>query len=365
MSNGKKVSSVRLKETKVSSSYARARRVYPDLIYSSNGKKLSEKQKKQSPKEIRSFLNRFSFTGKADGEADSVELTLINSDGRWSKEWFPKRKDKIAAAIMMKAWKKGQSSKRFPCGSFLVDSIGFSGPPSLCTIGATSIPETSSFRATDRDKSWKNATLKEIAKKITSRYKMKLVFDGDDFSVGTVEQDGQTDCAFLTGLCHEYAYGIKMFKGKLIIYSKAKYEAKAVVGTITKRMIKNYDYETNLCGSYTGAKMKYTEADSDNDTLVKVGVGNRWLTVNGSADSVAQARRKALAALNTENEKTTTLTISIRGNTRYNETDTVRIKGLNRLSGKYFIDEVHHDIDGAGGFTTQLSMHKVQKRVTE
>ena len=64
-------------------------------------------------------------------------------------------------------------------------------------------------------------------------------------------------------------------------------------------------------------------------------------------------------------QATTTLELTIRGNTRYNETDTVRIRGLYRLSGKYFIDQVIHDIDADSGFTTKLTMHKVQKRVTK
>ncbi len=194
---------------------------------------------------------------------------------------------------------------------------------------------------------------------------MKLVFNGEDFSVGTVEQNEQTDCSFLTELCQEYNYGIKMYKGKLVIYSKKKYEEKGVVGTISRRMLLDFAFETNISGTYTGAKMKYTKADSDEETVVKVGKGNRWFIVSGDADNIAQARRKALAAVNRENEATTTLDLTIRGNTRYNETDTVRIRGLYRLSGKYFIDQVIHDIDADSGFTTKLTMHKVQKRVTK
>lgn len=376
MSEGKKLKSSIHVNSPVKTGYARARRAFVNLtytrnkmsnklVYVGNGKAELADQKKKSASEIRKFLKNFTFTGVADGEADRIEFVLINSDWRWMRAWMPRKKDKITAAIIMKMWKKGQTRKRFLCGTFLIDQLQMAGPELTCTVGATSIPEASSFRATERDKSWKKVTLKEVAKKIAARYKMKLVFDGSDFSVGTIEQSGQTDCAFLANLCEEYAYGIKMFKGKLIIYSKAKYEAKKVVGTITKRMLLDFDFDTNISGTYTGARMKYTAADSDEETTVKVGKGNRWLTVSGDADSIAQARRKALAALNTENEQTTTLTITIRGNTRYNETDTVRIKGLYRISGKYFVDQVVHEIDAESGFTTRLTTHKVQKRVTE
>lgn len=357
MSSSKTKSFVQIKAPgRIPLNYARARRAYPSITYTRN--------KKKSAAQMRKFLRTFTFTGVADGEADRIEVALINSDWRWMQNWMPRKKDKVTASIVMKQWKQGQKSKRFPCGAFLVDMLTLTGPELTCTIGATSIPETSSFRATEREKSWKKVTLHEVAKKIASRYRMRLVFDGEDFSVGTIEQSGQTDCAFLTSLCQEYAYGIKMFKGKLIIYSKAKYEKKGVVGTITKRMLLDFSYEDNLCGTYTGAKMKYTSSGDDEETTVKVGKGNRWLTVSGNADSVGQARRKALAALNTENEKATTMTITIRGNTRYNETDTVRIRGLYKLSGKYFVDQIVQTIDAESGFTTQLTMHRVRKRVT-
>lgn len=361
---------------KISDGYARARRAYPSITYTRNKKISSDKivyngdgkvtpadRKKKSAAQIQEFLRTFTFTGIADGEADRVEVAFINSDWRWMREWIPRKKDKLTVSIIMKQWKKGQKRKKFRCGTFLIDMLTLTGPDLACTVGATSIPETSSFRATEREKSWKKVTLQEVAKKIAARYHMRLVFDGSDCSVGTVEQNGQTDCEFLTSLCHEYAYGIKMFKGKLIIYSKAAYEKKGVVGTITKRMLLDFCYEDNLCGTYTGAKMKYTSSGDDEETTVRVGKGNRWLTVSGSADSIGQARKKALAALNSENEKATTLTVTIRGNTRYNETDTVRIRGLYQLSGKYFIDQVVHTIDADSGFTTQLTMHKVRKRV--
>lgn len=329
-----------------------------------NGRLQSDDQKKKTAKTMRQFLRSFTFTGAASGEADRIEVTFANNDWRWMRQWMPRKKDKISASIVTKVWKKGLTRKRFSCGTFLIDNMRFSGPELTCTVSATSIPETASFRTTERTKSWKKITILEIAKKISKRYHMALVFDAENFSVGTVEQNSETDCAFLTNLCDEYAYGIKIFKGKIIIYSKEKYEKKKVVGTIDRSMMIDFDWETNIAGTYTGARMAYCKNDDDKELVVKVGKGNRWLTVSGDADSVSQARRKALAALNTANEKTTTLNISIPGSTKYSETDTVQIKDLYRLNGKYFIDQITHTIDATSGFVTQLSMHKVMKRAS-
>ena len=32
----------------------------------------------------------FSFTDKASGEADSLDLTVLDKEGRWASDWYPK-----------------------------------------------------------------------------------------------------------------------------------------------------------------------------------------------------------------------------------------------------------------------------------
>ena len=68
--------------------------------------------------------------------------------------------------------------------------------------------------------------------------------------------------------------------------------------------------------------------------------------------------------VNNENRGTTTISLQVRGNTNYFATSVVMLQGFNKLSGRYFIDEAEHRIDATGGYTTSLSMHKIQGRVT-
>lgn len=296
---------------------------------------------------------------------------------------MPRKKDKVKSVLHTYYWDKASEKKKMTCGLFLVDSISFSGNTLDCTIGGTSIPEYSSFRATDRRKTWKKAHLKEIGKAIAKRYHMKFYFDGADTSVGTQKQELQTDCEFLTNLCEAYGYGIKLYSGRLVIYSKAKYEAKAPVGTLHKRQCsEQFDWETNLCGTYTGAKIKYTPASTSSksdtkekssksstkkkkksSTVITVGKGNRYLTITDSAESVAQAKKVAAAKANLENEKATTLTVGTRGMLKYSEADTIKLIGAGKLNGKYFIDSITFTKDSSG-FHTSMTMHKVQRRIT-
>lgn len=362
---------------------AKARRSTVSVTYLRAKKRYTADERKKSRERIAKDLTGFSYTANASGAADSVELQLNNRDGKWNAGYMPRKKDKIKSVLHTYYWDKASEKKKMTCGLFLVDSISFSGNTLDCTIGGTSIPEYSSFRATDRRKTWKKAHLKEIGKAIAKRYHMKFYFDGADTSVGTQKQELQTDCEFLTNLCEAYGYGIKLYSGRLVIYSKAKYEAKAPVGTLHKRQCsEQFDWETNLCGTYTGAKIKYTPASTSSksdtkenssksstkkkkksSTVITVGKGNRYLTVTDSAESVAQAKKVAAAKANLENEKATTLTVGTRGMLKYSEADTIKLIGAGKLNGKYFIDSITFTKDSSG-FHTSMTMHKVQRRIT-
>ena len=102
---------------------ARARRAYVCLQYlrTGSGNMKNRLEGEESPDELRAYLSNFSFTGCASGEADRIEISLVNRDGRFFKKWMPRLKDKLKAVIVTKYWKKGQSGKRFNCGTFLID----------------------------------------------------------------------------------------------------------------------------------------------------------------------------------------------------------------------------------------------------
>ena len=53
------------------------------------------------------------------------------------------------------------------------------------------------------------------------------------------------------------------------------------------------------------------------------------------------------------------MTISIQPDPRLIATDTVKLYGFGKGSGKYYIDEVKHSISRSDGYTMELTMHKV------
>ncbi|MDR1705807.1 MAG: hypothetical protein LBS19_14140 [Clostridiales bacterium] len=45
---------------------------------------------KDITEQVSKTLLTFSFVDKASGEADELNITVHNRDGKWIKEWYPK-----------------------------------------------------------------------------------------------------------------------------------------------------------------------------------------------------------------------------------------------------------------------------------
>ena len=306
----------------------------------------------------------FSYTDPASGESDTVSITLANIDLRWANSWMPKKGDKLTAKIIEKSWDREGQKKSFYCGKFCLDDLSYAGPQLTCTIGGVSVPEANAFRSTDRSKTWKKATLKEVAAEIAGKYHLKLQYTGGAVRLGTIEQSNESDCGFLTKVCQDYGMAIKIYCGKIVIYDKGSFEARKPVATLTAADLQDWSYNTTLVGTYTGAEIKYTSGKDDKEMRCVVGGGKRMLNINEKVESLQEAQAKACARVNAENEKAVTMSVTIMADSRIAAGSTVNIKGLFHLSGKYFVDKATHNISPDGAYTMALELHRCQKRIS-
>lgn len=319
---------------------------------------------KERPASIMAEYNEgFSYTDPASGESDTISITLTNIDLRWANKWMPKKGDKLTAKIIEKSWDRAGQKKTFYCGKFCLDDLSYTGPELTCTIGGVSIPEGNAFRSTDRSKTWKKATLKEVASEIAGKYHLKLQYTGESIKLGTIEQSNESDSSFLTKVCKDYGMAIKIYSGKLVIYDKGNFEARKPVATLKPADLQDWSYNTTMVGTYTGARIKYTSGKNNKEIECIVGNGKRILNINEKVESLQEAQLKACARVNAENEKAVTMSVTIMANNRIAAGSTINIKGLYHLSGKYFVDKATHNISTDGAYTMTLELHRCQKRI--
>ena len=315
----------------------------------------------RNAKEMAKYLESFTYSDPANGESDAASIELCNISMIWANKWLPKKGDKFTANVQAYNWDSSGANKQLTCGTFCCDDRNFSFPGnSTATINGTSVPEKQAFRSTKRSKTWKNITIREIARRIAKRYKLKLSYTASTIKVKSMKQTDKEDCSFLKDLCSEYGLYIKVYRGQIVIYDAARFEAKKAVATIDYSEVISGDYNSTLAGTYTGATIKYTKGSDKKEYTYKVGSGNRILAINEKVDSLSDAKIKAKAQLAEENRKAETikLTIAAAGKELYSS-GCFTFKNAYEMSGKYFIDKVTHKVDAGGGYTIEIEAHKV------
>lgn len=294
------------------------------------------------------YVTGISYTDPASGAADSLDITIHDRARQWITAWMPITGDTLSAKISLSG--DDTEAATLDCGLFVLDKFDFSGWPVAGTISAVSTPADSGFMATKRTQNWEGATIKEIGTEIAARADLKLAWDasGADFAIKSVEQSDQTDGDFFASLCETYGLQAKVYRQKIVVYDREAYKTKDPIRTIGTESILSWSWSKDTAGTYTGGEYTYTDPSTEEDIAVTVGNGKRILKQSGSADGQADAERKLRAAINAANHGSTKLSLSIIGNAQLVATQCITVVGIGRLSGKYYIDSITHNISSSG-----------------
>lgn len=337
---------------------SQARRVDPEIKFNKRKTNLD------------GYIEKIEYDDVATGASDTISIELYNANMKWMHDWLPKKGDRITATLIFKNWKKAGVHKKMVCGDFLLDEMKMSGGPLIAELGGISIPSHLSIKLTNRTKTWNDIYTNQIAYEISKKYGLGFHYDGPNFKIGTLEQTDQSDSAFLYGLCKKYGLGMKIYNNKIVIYGKSQYEKKKAAATISRSdfISDGWEYVDTLEGTYTGARTSYKSGDDDKEISIYVGMvpegakGSRTLKVSEQSENEADARAKAIAQVNLENEKATVLSGDIFARPDIVAGICVNVKDLGKANGKYFVDEVKTMVSSSG--TTQnITMHKCKKQL--
>lgn len=307
----------------------------------------------------------FKYVDVASGASDSVSLEASDPQRKWIGPWFPVKGDKLQPTIRTFNWTGDGQQSQFTCGLFRVDDFGFSGgPPISMTLEGLALPADTGFKATERTETYEKVTLQEIGQTVAGRAGIALFFDAEDVGIEKVEQNNQSDCAFFSDLVAKYGLSLKIYNDRLVVFSEATYEAKGPKAILTEADFDpGWTWDTAMVGTYTGVKYEYTNSDKNRTFTVTAGGGDRILSVNEPAENLTEATAIALAALNNANKGTTTMSITMMARPGLIASDCVEIRGLGKLSGKYYIEKITHDL--GSGYKMTLDLRKVEDRFTD
>lgn len=326
---------------------------------------------KNTKRKLLEYLETITYTDVASGASDQLDLELENINMEWITKWYPHKGDNVEGVITLKNWEKVGNDKTISCGSFTLDSIKFSGGPLKAQFGCVSAPAEKSFSTRERTKPWKDVSMHSVVREIAERYGLGYYYHGPDLKIEYIEQSEKTDSAFLTEICEKYGLSLKIYRSKIVVYDQTEMESKEAVAVIEQKgfIDGKWDYNDELAGTYTGARISYKGEKDEKEISVYLGLkpeneaDGRILKINETADNIADAYYKAAAKVNTSNQEATTLSGDIWPNPKICAGATVKITGLGVIDGKYFVDKSTIKI-GDSGTKQSIDMHKCQNRLT-
>lgn len=319
--------------------------------------------------ELADLLESISYTDNASGRSDEISLTFCSrsTDYLIGHLLFEKEHE-LDVTYFLHNWKRDGDLHRYHCGAFTVDTISFSGSPRVCTVKGISIPAAEAFQTVPASKNWGSVTIRQIAEEMMEKYGMAtLHYWGAEPVIERVEQDNQTDSAFLAAMCEKQGLFLKIYKKALVIFDKTIYEANGPSASFSEADFDgNYSWESSLVGTYTGATITYTVPQKKAEQQViqiTVGAGPRMLQINEKADNEAEAERIAKARVNTENEKAVRISFAAMEDPNVLASCNIEWKGMGVMDGKYFVEKVTHNISGSGGSKMKVSGYRIFNRL--
>lgn len=272
----------------------------------------------------------------------------------------------ISATIVQKNWHDNRKDVVLSCGTFELDSVDASGPPTKITLKGTSIPYTSTMRTAKKNRAWENCNLKEITQQIGKEAGLQVMYLAENNPVyKRKEQVQKSDITFLQKLCKAAGLALKVTIMTIVIYDAAEYDGKPAIKTIK---FGSGDYISYKLGTslhdtaYTSCHVSYTDPDSK-ETIESTytpdstdGTG-QVLEVNEKVSSTEEAYELAKKRLREKNTQQFTASFSMLGDVQLVAGATVKLKGFQSFDKKYKITKATHKL--TGGYTTDIELQQV------
>ena len=311
--------------------------------------------------DITPFLLELTYTDFLEGESDSVEIVLEDIDHRWAGPWYPQFGDTV------EVWIGYQDGPRLPCGSFEIDEVELSGPPDVMRVKALAAGIRRSVR-TSNGRAYENTTLGDIAATIARRNKLKLAGTIDKISVRRVTQFAETDLVFLKRLAEEYGYSFAVRAGFLCFFKLSELKAQAPTLVITRQDVTRFQARDKVHGvaaaatvTYHDPRSKSTRTHKTADQTAKTNArGADELKVVARAENAEQAKRKADAALDRQNENQTSMSLTMTGNVKLAAGSNVSLVGFGQFDGKYTITQSRHAFSRGQGYGSEVELKRVR-----
>ncbi|AYH02059.1 phage protein D [Pectobacterium parmentieri] len=319
-------------------------------------------QQKDITNDIAPYVTSVTYTDSIKNESDAIEVRLDDTDGRWLDKWYPGTGDTLS----LKLGYRGETL--FNCGTFSIDEIEVSAPPSEVAIRGVATSVNRALR-TKSNRGFEDTTLAAIAMRIAKKHQLTLAGTIQSIKIDRVTQYAETDVAFLKRLASEYGYAVKVVSDQLIFSHLATLRTQEPVRQIKPTDVARFSLRDTISHVYKNAKTKYQKGSEKKLMVYEAngGVKNEMksagaatsadtLKVNTRAADVSGVRMKTDAALDAHNEKQQAGSMTLMGSPQLAAGNKIELVAFGQLSGHWLINSARHVLERGSGYTTEVEL---------
>lgn len=307
-------------------------------------------------------VRSFRHTDALDDRADSLTLELEDARHLWSGAWRVEDGQFVEAEIVLYDPKRGPAPFRADLGSFEVDEVTNSGPPSVARIKASAVHVSTGFRRDERSKAYENVTIATPLREIAGRHglELKVVSDGPLPRLQEVEQRRQSDLAFASELCAGAGLFLRLFKRSMWVGTRAALVEGVPPVPLSPEDVTTWEFTRRAYRKYRACEVRYHSPTKGKlVTHTAEAGGSRVggvLRVSRKAATATEAERIARAALAEANREGYAGSLRLPGRVDLTAGSVVRLAGFGggQHDGDWLVTQADRSVTASGGYTVSL-----------
>ena len=254
--------------------------------------------------EIAHSISSLNYTDNSKNAIDDLELELENLDYRWLKEWYPDENAQLLVGIH----EENENETNFlDLGTFYVDEPTFEN--NRLNLKCLALPLDQNIRDQKNSVAWERVTLKELVTQIANKHEMNAEIYSDNEFFERLDQNQETDLAFINRIVKETGLNMKVSDDKIIIFDDEEMEKNDTVEifNINDERIRSFSLKKKNKEIYDNVEVSYYDPDKKKvikEIITKKELEKRnQVTTESSEEKSSENKKSKNSSKSSKNKK--------------------------------------------------------------
>ena len=254
--------------------------------------------------EIAHSISSLNYTDNSKNAIDDLELELENLDYRWLKEWYPDENAQLLVGIHEET---GNETNFLDLGTFYVDEPTFEN--NRLILKCLALPLDQNIRDQKNSVAWERITLKELVTQIANKHEMNAEIYAENEFFERLDQNQETDLAFINRVVKETGLNMKVSDDKIIIFDDEEMEKNDTIEifNINDERIRSFSLKKKNKEIYDNVEVSYYDPDKKKvikEIITKKELEKRnQVTTESSEEKSSENKKSKNSSKSSKNKK--------------------------------------------------------------